>query len=132
MITTSDIATILYKDCKAFGISNVYKAPNIPAGEVTEERIAIHAKAGTHEKIWKKSFVEVNLIVPNLNTGEADTKRLKDLERNAYTILDDVYGRFDNTAYIYSVYSTESIEDVKNKCNYVNVRVLFQVLNVKL
>jgi hypothetical protein len=130
MITTSDIATILYKDCKAFGITNIYKDGTVPVGEITAERITIHAKKGSPETIWKKSFVEVNLIVPDID-GLANTKRLGELERQAYTLLDDKYGVFDDSKYIYSIYQSETIEDV-NKSHYVNVRVLFQVLNVKL
>lgn len=140
MITTSDIATILYKDCKAFGITNIYKAPNIPIGDkddpnepkVTTERITIHVKKETLDKIWRKSFVEVNLVVPNLRDGKANLSRTTELDRMAHDILDDVYGVFDGSKYIYSVCSTETIEEAGIKCNYVNVRVLFQVLNVKL
>ena len=140
MITTSDIATILYKDCKAFGISNVYKSPNVPIGDcnditkpqVTAERIVILTKKETPEKIWKKSFVEVNLVVPNLKDGKANLSRTTELDRMAHILFGDVFGYFDNTKYTYSLYSTETLQDPDIKCNYVNVRILFQVLNVKL
>lgn len=131
MIVTSDIGNILYRDCKAFGIE-VYQKGNISDGEVTTERVIIRTKAQTPGKYWKKGFVEVNLCVPDIGPDTANLIRLAELERKAMKILDDVVSSYDGTTYRYSIDSIGTEADTALKCHYVNVRILFEVLNVKL
>jgi len=95
------------------------------------ERIVIHSKPQQPETYWKKSFVEVNLCVPDLSENEANTIRINELERKAVALLDDVTSSYDGTAYYYSIESIGMEEDEELKCHYVNVRILFEVLNVK-
>ena len=131
MIVTTDIANILYKDCEAFGME-VYQSGNIPDEdkELSSERVIIIAKSQSPEAIWKKGFVEVNLCVPDMD-GKANLIRLQELERKAQEILDDVVGEFDGSSYYYSIDQIGTEADTALKCHYVNVRLLFQVLNVK-
>lgn len=130
MIVTTDIADILYRDCKALGIGIVPFGKTL-TGELTEERITIHVKGQTPEKIWEKCFVEVNLCVPDLGVNIAHTLRLKALERTAKKKFKSVTGTFDGTRYLYEV-DTISIEaDTALKCHFVNCRILFNALNVK-
>ena len=131
MIVTTDIANILYKDCKAFGIE-VYQAGNIPDEhkELSSERVIIRTKSQSPETYWKKGFVEVNLCVPDMD-GKANLIRLQELERKAQEVLDDVVGEFDGSSYYYSIDQIGTEADTALKCHYVNVRLLFQVLNVK-
>ena len=131
MIVTTDIANILYKDCKAFGME-VYQSGNIPDEnkKLSSERVIIIAKSQSPEAIWKKGFVEVNLCVPDMD-GKANLIRLQELERKAQEILDDVVGEFDGSSYYYSIEQIGTEADTALKCHYVNVRLLFQVLNVK-
>ena len=131
MIVTTDIANILYKDCKAFGIE-VYQAGNIPDEhkELSSERVIIRTKSQSPEAIWKKGFVEVNLCVPDMD-GKANLIRLQELERKAQGVLDDIVGEFDGSSYYYLIDQIGTEADTALKCHYVNVRLLFQVLNVK-
>ena len=131
MIVTTDIANILYKDCEAFGME-VYQSGNIPDEnkKLSSERVIIIAKSQSPEAIWKKGFVEVNLCVPDMD-GMANLIRLQELERKAQEILDDVVGEFDGSSYYYSIDQIGTEADTALKCHYVNVRLLFQVLNVK-
>ena len=131
MIVTTDIANILYKDCKAFGIE-VYQAGNIPDEDkkLSSERIIIIAKSQSPETIWKKGFVEVNLCVPDMD-GDANLIRLQELERKAQEVLDDVVGEYDGSNYYYLIDSIGIEADTELRCHYLNVRLLFQVLNVK-
>ena len=131
MIVTTDIANILYKDCKALGME-VYQSGNIPDEdkELSSERVIIIAKSQSPEAIWKKGFVEVNLGVPDMD-GKANLIRLQELERKAQEVLDDVVGEFDGSSYYYSIDQIGTEADTALKCHYVNVRLLFQVLNVK-
>ncbi len=130
MIVTNDIANILYRDCKAFGIE-VYQSGNIPDEdkELSSERVIIRTKTQSPETYWKKGFVEVNLCVPDLG-GKANLIRLQELERKAQEVLDDVVGEYDGSSYYYSIDSIGTEADTALKCHYVNVRILFQVLNV--
>lgn len=131
MIVTTDIGNILYRDCKAFGIE-VYQKGNIPDGGVTTERIIIRTKSQSPSKYWKKGFVEVNLCVPDIEPDMANLIRLSELERQAMSILDDVVSSYDGTRYRYSIDSIGTEADTALKCHYVNVRILFETLNVKL
>lgn len=130
MIVTTDIGNILYRDCKAFGIE-VYQKGNIPAGEVTTERVIIRTKSQSPETYWKKGFVEVNLCVPDIKPDTANLIRLGELERQANSVLNDVVSSYDGTRYRYSIDSIGTEADTALKCHYVNVRILFETLNVK-
>lgn len=130
MIVTTDIANILYRDCKVFGIDIVPNGETL-TGELTSERIVIHAKKQQPGTYWKKSFAEVNLCVPDLEDNSANSIRLNELEREANKLLDDVVGSHDGTRYRYSIESIGTEADTALKCHYVNVRILFEVLNVK-
>ena len=130
MIVTTDIADILYRDCKAFGIDIVPFGKTL-TGELKDERITIHVKGQTPEKIWEKCCCEVNLCVPDLGMNIANTLRLKALERTAKGKFKSVIGTFNGTRYLYEV-DTISIEaDTALKCHFVNCRILFNTLNVK-
>ena len=93
--------------------------------------IVIHSKKQQPGTYWKKSFVEVNLCVPDLKKGEANTIRLNELEKEAQELFDGVTGHYDGVSYFYSIDSIGTEEDTDLKCHYVNVRLLFEVLNVK-
>jgi hypothetical protein len=89
MIVTTDIANILYRDCKSFGIDIVPHGKKL-TGAIKSERIVIHAKKQQPGTYWKKSFVEVNICVPDLKEGEANTIRLNEREklRGVFQMLD--------------------------------------------
>ena len=130
MIVTTDIANILYRDCQTFGISIVPHGKKL-TGPMKSERIVIYAKKQQPETYWKKSFVEVILCVPDMKEGEANTIRLNELEKQAQERFDGVTGRYDGTTYHYSIDTIGTEEDTALKCHYVNVRILFEILNVK-
>lgn len=129
MITTTDIANILYKECKAFGIP-IYQNGNIPMGEIKEPRITIHVKQMTTEDYWHKGFAEVNISVPNIE-DKADLITLQSYERMAWQLFERHSAEYDDTRYRISTEGIEVLEDGDFKCHYVNVRVLYEVLNVK-
>lgn len=130
MIVTTDIADILFRDCKDFGIMIVPFGKAL-TGELTKERITIHVKGQTPEKIWEKCFVDVNLCVPDLGVNIAHTLRLKALERTAKKKFKSVTGTFDGTRYLYEIDTINIEADTALKCHFVNCRILFNVLNVK-
>lgn len=127
MITTGDIATILVRDLGSLGIVT-YKKGAIPEGKVLAERITVIPKEPTPTPFWIKSFVEVNLYVPNVN-GLADTRRLTEFERLASGLR--AVSSFDGSVYRYKVYSTSQEEDSVLECHFVNIKIMFEILNVK-
>lgn len=129
MITPTDIANIIYRDCSVFDITVMPEGETL-TGELTGERIVIHSKQQQPGKYWKKSYVEVNFCVPDIRQGEADTIRLNELEHMAQDTLDGVVGNYGGKAYRYSVSSIGIESDDALSCHYVNVRLLFEVLNV--
>lgn len=130
MIVTTDIGNILYRDCKVFGIEIVPDGKTL-VGELKSERIVIHSKPQQPGKYWYKSFVEVNLCVPDLEENESNSIRLQELERKAKEVFGKVVKRFDGTTYKYSIYSIGIEADTALKCHYVNTRILFNVLNTR-
>lgn len=130
MMLTEDIANALYKDCQVFDVP-VYRKGNIPKGEIAEERVVILPKSQTPSNYWRKCFVEVNLCVPDIGEGQANLWRLNELEKAAFDALDDKVGEYEGYSYRYSVSSIGIEQDGNMKCHYVNVRLLFEVLNVK-
>jgi hypothetical protein len=130
MITTSDIADIIYKDCAFFDMERVPDGATL-TGALTEERLTIHVKRPETESYWRKGFVEVNLCVPDIG-GQASGGRLRELERTAQGAFRDyAVGTFDGSRYRYSLYSSSRERDESLECHYINVRILFEVLNVK-
>lgn len=129
MIVTTDIADILYRDCKAFGIGIVPFGKTIN-GELKDERITIHVKGQTPSKYWEKCFCEVNLCVPDLGLNIANTLRLKELERKAKELFKSVTDEFDGTRYNYEIDTIHIEADTALKCHFINCRILFNALNV--
>ena len=130
MIVTTDIADILYQDCKAFGIEIVPFGKTL-TGELKDERITIHVKGQTPSKYWEKCFCEVNLCVPDLGVKIANTLRLKELERKAKELFKSVTDEFDGTRYNYEIDTIRIEADTALKCHFINCRILFNALNVK-
>lgn len=134
MIATSDVYCILHDACKRFGISEIYDGHNTPTGEVKSERIVIRVGSQGNGDIWEKSFVNINFCVPDLFSGDANTVRLGEIERLAKEFFKHGdTGCFDASNYSYENGGDNwlSVEaDTELRCHYVNVRILFQVLNV--
>lgn len=128
MIVTTDIANILFVECKKLEIQVVPMGQTV-TGELKGERITIHTKSQQDGTYWKKGFVEVNICVPDLRSGEANTIRLSEVERQAVSTLGDVVGEHDGSAYRYSISQIGIEKDTDLRCHYVNVKLLFQVLN---
>lgn len=143
MITPQDIGNILYRDTGALGITERHVVfedddggsndfPHIdPEKGLENEMVIIHVKRQSTGKYWKKGFNEVNLLVPRIQ-GYSNRIRLNELERQAMKLFDDVVSTYDGTTYRYSIESIGAEADTALKCHYVNVRILFEVLNVKL
>lgn len=136
MITPQTTGNILYRDCKGLGIEPMYvvfpgdNSDEIPSGEVKVERIVIHPKSQKPGTYWRKSFNEVNLLVPRISE-RADRIRLEELEHKAMKLFDDVVGTYQGITYKYSIDSIGTMTDDALRCEYVNARILFEVLNVK-
>jgi len=131
MITSGDIANIIYRDCEVFGITIVPDGKTI-VGELTDERITIHSKEPQESTYWWKSYVEVNFCVPDYK-DESNKARLDELQAKAHDLWQNksVTGEYNGTRYKYSLFTSSQLEESTLNCHYVNVRLLFKCLNVK-
>nr|CAJ1852273.1 hypothetical protein AUSP0033_00035 [uncultured phage] len=127
MITTGDIETILFRDLKPYGFK-MFRKNAITTGPVKEERLVVLCGSLDKATIWKIAFVNVNVYVPDIK-GEANTKRLTEIERKLAVVSS--VSAYDGTVYRYSVDSVSQEKDEALKCHFVNVSILFEVLNVK-
>lgn len=128
MITEIDTENIIYRDAALFGIKR-YRTPNLDRGDVTEERLTVTAKKQSKERYWIKNFVELNLCVPDVD-NQQNILRLNELERMAVAQM-QATGLYDGTRYTYEVDSTEKFQNRDLKISYLNVRILFSILNIK-
>lgn len=132
MITVSEVANIVYKECSIFGIERVPEGQTL-TGQLKAERCVIHVKRQQRGKYWCDGYVEVNLCVPDkapLYT-EADTPRIQEFLRIAMKAWKDgVTGVWDDTPYYFDIHSTDIQADTALRCHYGNVRLQFGVLNV--
>lgn len=128
MITTEDMALIVSGHLRDFGMP-VFVKGHIPFSDIPSEgRITITPKEDSEGRIFDKCFVEVNIILPDINQ-EADI-RLDELERRAYAIFKDGYAdEYGDQHYALS-YSRRSRErDEQLKAHYVHLQLLFETLN---
>lgn len=99
MITPQTIGNILYRDSKGLGIKPIYvvfpgdNSDEIPSGEVKEERIVIHPKSQKPGTYWRKSFNEVNILVPRIfgaRRTESGSKSLNTRRWKCLTVLSGI------------------------------------------
>lgn len=128
MIGTMEVAAIIYRKCAELEVP-VSRYGFLPKGPEVQERVVVAAvKAPSAETFWTKCFVEVNYLVPDLEDGVADLRRLTEVERRIAKLFDG-YGVHDGTPYRYQTQSTEILEGKDYKSHYVNCRILFKQLN---
>ena len=132
MIVTTDIYKILFDRVKDFGIKAVHDGWNPISSHLKEEAIVIVTSMPIEpDTYWEKAFAHVNICVPDY-LGEANTQRLNELERLANLwIWDDKVGEYDGSTYRISKDSLGIERDDALKCSYVNLVLLFEILNVK-
>lgn len=129
MIGVKDIERIIIGEVQEYiPLSSVFTTDDIPEGKVTEERIVIHCKTRSTETFFDKCFVEVNWCVPDID-GAPNSSRLREVERIMLGGFDTV-GCYDDSYFRYGI-SSEEVLSSELECHYVNVRLLFEILNVK-
>lgn len=130
MIVSADIASILVRDARRLGITEIDGTGSIPEGVLTTERIGITVQPLREEPYWNIAEAELNLYIPDLD-GAADTVRLTQLERAACELFDAPYAHYDNTPYRYAIASSGLKADTLRACHFININITFKVLNVK-
>lgn len=133
MIVTGDIYKILFdrvKDAFGIGAESIYDSWNPIKSHLKEEAIVIVTSTPIEpDTYWEKAFAHVNICVPDY-LGEANKQRLAALERMACAWIGqgftDVY---DGTRYRVGKDSLGLERDDALKCSYVNLVLLFEILN---
>ena len=130
MIVTGDIYKILFDRLKDFGIKDVYDSWNPIKSHLKEEAIVIVTSTPVEpDTYWEKAFAHVNICVPDY-LGEVNKQRLTALERMACVWIGkgftDVY---DGTRYRVGKDSLGIERDDALGCSYVNLVLLFEIIN---
>ena len=132
MIVTTDIYKILFDKLKSFSIKDIYDNWNAIKEGVKSELIVIVVKDFLEpETYWEVCYPHINICVPYLTGGKANTIRLNELERAIKKLLIGESGVFDGSQYHWEIDRIGIEEDVKLSCSYVNVVLKFKVLNIK-
>ena len=123
MITAGDAANIIYGLVKPFGLP-VYHGWNISDAE----RIVISTHPQERELQWMKNFVDVNLVVPDID-NEAQRAKLNEYQRTLHDFFyADIVGEKDGCGYIIELKSIGIEDDASLKSHFVNCKLLFSVL----
>lgn len=133
MIVTGDIYKILFDRVKeAFGIGteSIYDSWNPIKSHLKEEAIVIVTSTPIEpDTYWEKAFAHVNICVPDY-LGEVNKQRLTALERMACAWIGQGFtGVYDGTRYRVGKDSLGLERDDALKCSYVNLVLLFEILN---
>lgn len=131
MITTSDIGDILYLHLSGLSVKDIRRGWNLlPKGELTEERVTLTVKTITAGKPWSKAFAEVNILVPDMEDGQADLIRLSELEAEYVAAFGWNTSTRHGIRYRFGRETFGFLDDAQLRCHYVNIRVLFEFLNL--
>lgn len=123
MITASDAENILYTLVKTFGLP-VYHGWNISDAD----RMVLVSHPQEREKQWMKNFVDVCLVVPDVD-NEAQRAKLNNYQRVLHDFFYiDIVGEKDGTGYVIELKSIGIEEDTQLKSHYVNCKLLISAL----
>lgn len=130
-ITTADIRRIMYGILSPLGLPVHYKE-DIPKGEITDERIIIVTSGEGYGKIWATCIVTISICVPDPTPNVANLTRLSYYEDEALKMFkDSIVGGYKGDNYVISLQKNGIEEDRQMRCHYVNLKLSFEVLNVK-
>jgi len=136
MITKADIENILLDVCEPLGITDVSVEPptlDDKTGDgLQKEMLEIFVKKESDGQRWLPRFVDVNVCVPDFTSGRQNAPRLEALERIAGGLFGKAYisGILNGSRYRFKRESIGIEQDKPLKCHYVNVRILFETINV--
>ena len=131
MIVTTDIYKVLYENVKALGIKAVYDSWNPIKSKLRGEAVVIVTSVPMEpDTYWQKAYAHINICVPDFR-GTENTIRLNELERVAEKwIKNGIVGEFDGSWYYISKDAIGIERDDSLCCSYVNLVLLFKILNV--
>lgn len=132
MIVSTDIYAILFDKVKGFGIKDVYDGWNPIKSKLKGDAVVIVTSTPVEpDTYWERAYVHVNICVPDY-LGKTNTRRLNEVERMANLwIREGIVGEYDGSSYLISKDSLGIEEDDALKCSYVNLVLLFEILNVR-
>jgi hypothetical protein len=136
MITKADIENIILDVCEPLGITDVTTEPPTLDDKTGDglkgEKLEIFVKKEGDGTRWLPRFVDVNVCIPDFTSGLQNAPRLEAVEKIAGGLFDKAYasGIMDGSRYRFKRESIGIEQDKPLKCHYVNVRVLFETINV--
>lgn len=132
MIVTGDIYEIFYEKVQEFGIKAVHDSWNPITSELKEEAVVIVISTPIEpDTYWENAVVHVNICVPDY-LDEVNKIRLQEIERMAKEWTNRFRGgEYDNSRYSVKRKGLGIERDDALKCSYVNIKLLFKILNVR-
>ena len=132
MIVTSDIYKILFDKVKEFGIRDVYNGWNPIKHKLKDKAVVIATSTPIEpDTYWERAYTHVNICVPDY-LGNINTKELNDMERLANLwIYVGIVGEYNGSSYRIRKDALGIERDDALKCSYVNLVLLFEILNVR-
>ena len=103
--------------------------------ELLEQQILLEERIVKKEgdgKLWLPRFADVNVCIPDFKSGRQNAPRLEEVERIAGQLFPKTYasGVLDGSRYRFKRDSIGIEQDKPLRCHYVNVRILFETINV--
>lgn len=137
MLTQKAICHIIYDDLRPLGLQEYIKY-HLPDARVDsdvkveeEGRIVIRPKLVSNDKTYfNNCVVEVNIVVPDMD-DEASPLLDTLFKRAAEILNDDRCGNKDGDFYRYSIQRFSTEDEPNLNCHYINITVLFEILNVR-
>ena len=136
MITKADIENILLDVCEPFGITDITTEPptlDDKTGDgLSKEMLEIFVNKEGDGKLWLPRFADVNVCIPDFKSGRQNAPRLEEVERIAGQLFPKTYvsGVLYGSRYRFKRDSIGIEQDKPLRCHYVNVRILFETINV--
>lgn len=123
MITAGDSENIVYALVQTFGLP-VHHGWNTSDAD----RVVIVAHKQERERQWLKNFIDVNLVVKDID-GEAQRSKLNGYQKTLQDFFyEDIVGEKDGVGYVITLESCGIEEDASLKSHFVNCKLLFSVL----
>lgn len=126
-MTPETIATIIYDLCRGLGLPIRIHSEGDEFPIPDNEQIVVIAKSQQDGRIWRRSFNEINILVPDIG-GQPDRLRLEQLGNKAAGLLRRGAGEKDSETFRFQIESVGTKKD--HGFHYVNIRLAFECLNV--
>lgn len=132
-LTVTDIKIVMRGIAESFGMTNIVFPEELPLGEISEERTIIATSKESMGKIWASCIVTMSVLVPDVSNGIANLSRIRAIEQKLLPeFREGVVGSTNGNDYSVTLQDISVEADVKLRCHYVCIKLMFDILNTKI